>query len=367
MSQAHFHDRASRAAALARRLGLPVAEPEAPDEDRLELRPPPAEEFGFNAAMSLLPDDADLAGEELPADHATAANPASDHLEAAPDAAPPAAPSSGSAGKTQAEIIAAEIARQLLAREQAVREQDEGRLAALAMLAEAQAVREEALQAELARAQAIREQLVQEQRAREQAARVEAYRAAELARIAAAEVDKAAAEAAKAATLSRDVAVLRNALAGKEADLSLLERERETLQAEVGKLADFADRVHARRERLQHAVIGLVAFAGLIAGAICTADYYMGRPMGKAPPLPPMADTRPVAMAPSRQAFGVVRDSGATVLRAPQFDALSIGRAEGGEKLAVHNVVTVALEQWVEVELHHQQGYIHRSDIELLP
>lgn len=348
MSQAHFHDRASRAAALARRLGLPVVEPEAPDEDRLELHPPPSEEFDFDAAMSLLPDEAEP---EL-----TDEAPTMSHIE----------------------IVAAEIERQLLAREQAAQaraaaeqagrdeaaaEKQAAEQSAREFLAREQAARErvareQAAQEQAAREQAIRAQLASEQLARQQAARVESLRAAELARI-------AADEAAKAATLSRDVDVLRTALARKEANLSELESERERLRCENGKLNAFADRVQARREGVQTIVVGLIALVGLIAGGIYTADYYMGQNMGTAAPIPATAETKPVGAAPSTVVMGVVHQPGVSVLRAPEYNALSIGRAEAGEALAAHNVVTVALEEWVEVELHHQQGYIRRSDIEL--
>ena len=186
----------------------------------------------------------------------------------------------------------------------------------------------------------------------------------ELARIAADEAAKAAAEAAKAAPLTRDVVVLRSALATKVANLSELESEREKLQAENGKLSAIVDRAHARRDGLQTVIIGLVALAGLIASGIYTADYYIGRKMGTAAPVPAMADTKSVGTV-AAAVMGVVREPGVSVLRAPQYNALSIGRAEGGEKLPVQNIVTVAMEEWVEVELHHQQGYIRRSDIEL--
>ena len=173
-------------------------------------------------------------------------------------------------------------------------------------------------------------------------------------------VEAGGAQAARLAEQTRRIAELedeldqtREALRRSEVAMRTAQRDREALRLETEALREAIDR--RRTSRQVRWAVGLVVVAGLLGGAWLAvygpALHLIDRQAG--------ADGSPFYRS------GVVHEANVALRKAPDTAAPALAMLTEGTHVAVRRTLWHNLEQWVEVEVGGQIGYVLSTEINL--
>ncbi len=171
----------------------------------------------------------------------------------------------------------------------------------------------------------------------------------------AAHVARAAAQAARIAELEAETETLRETLRKAEVAARALQRDRDSLRNEVEELGGIIDqRRTARQARLAIGVVTALA----VVGGLWVVMY--------GPRIHLVAEERASNLSGSpffRTA--VIRDRASVMHKDPSSDSPALTTLTIGTHLVVHKTLWHDLQQWVEVELNGQTGYVLSTDVDL--
>ena len=162
-------------------------------------------------------------------------------------------------------------------------------------------------------------------------------------------------QTARINALTDEVEGLRDTLRKAEVAARALQRDRDALRGEVEELHGQLDqRRSARQARF---AIGLVAALGVV-GAVWVAAY--------GPKLHLVAQERADNLAGSPfYRTAIIRDRATVMHRDPDSASPDLATLTIGTHLMVHKTLWHNLQQWVEVELNGQVGYVLSTDVDL--
>ena len=159
---------------------------------------------------------------------------------------------------------------------------------------------------------------------------------------------------ARVEQLESEAETMRDTLRKAEVAARALQRDRDSLRDEVEHLhGALGERRRSRRSR--RAV--MLAAAGAVALAVVLLIY--GPRLSAGPERPDFVGGA------AQFRIAVVRDRAIVLRRAPEPTAEALADLPVGTQLTVRRMLWHGLQQWVEVELNGQIGYVLSTDVDL--
>ena len=156
--------------------------------------------------------------------------------------------------------------------------------------------------------------------------------------------------------LQRELSALRHGMKLSEVQARNALRERDALRLENNTLRDAIDRSRSA-EQVWKFLGGVVIASSLLVGLVLTFGPSLRNTLTH--PMP-----EPALGTPFKRA-GVIRASGAVLMKAPDQQSIPMGQLAPGTRVQVRQMVWHALNQWAEVEAGDVSGYVVSTDIDL--